>query len=236
VISFVTFKWTKPGYRSTFTAAHVNVSRHMIERHYPHPHRFICVTDDPKGIDAGIEVIPIWTDHADIPNPSWPSGPSCYRRLKVFSKEFGQIAGERFVCFDLDMVFTGDLTRLFSRTEDFLIWHTGNPRIPFCASMFMMTAGKFSHVWDDFDPESSPKKALESQMKGSDQAWIAHKLGMKLAGWGTNDGVYSYRDHIIRNFAGKLPKNASAVVFHGKPDPWDMTALQASPWIFDHYY
>lgn len=237
MISFVTFKWDNPGYRSKFTHQHVNISRSMISRHYPLPHRFICITDNAEGIDPGIEVIPLWNDHANIPNPSWPNGPSCYRRLKVFSKDFEQIAGERFVCLDLDIVFTGDLTKLFSRTEDFLIWNTGNPRIPFCASMFMMTAGKFSQVWDDFDAKTSPQKALESShMKGSDQAWIAHKLGTKLTGWGVNDGVYSYRDHVTRNFGAKLPKNANTVIFHGKPDPWDYTALQASPWIYDHYY
>jgi hypothetical protein len=235
MISIVTFKWSKPGYRSTFTSTHVNVARAMVARHYPLPHRFLCVTDDPVGLDADIEVVPLWNDHASIPNPSWPTGPSCYRRLKVFSDWFGNIAGDRFVCMDLDVVITGDLRPLWDRTEPFLIWQTGNAAIPFCASMFMMTAGVHKNVWDDFNPATSPQQSLTSGMKGSDQAWIAYCLGKKIPGWGMKEGVYSYRDHCVAKYGCKLPKGARMVMFHGKPDPWQYTALQASPWIHEHY-
>jgi hypothetical protein len=236
VISIVVFKWSKPGYRSNFTSQNVNITRRMVARHYPKPHRFICVTDDPKGLDEGIEYVPLWNDHAEIPNPSWVGGPSCYRRLKVFSSWFKEIAGERFICLDLDMVFTADLTPIFDRTEDFLIWQTGNPNIPFCASMFMMTAGVHSRVWDDFDGRTSPRLALTSGMKGSDQAWIAYCLGKKIPGWGLSDGVYSYRDHVMKSHQSKLPRDARVVIFHGRPDPWEYSALQASPWIREFYH
>src|SRR5688572_14830399 len=107
MISVVTFKWSKRGYRSTFTSDNVNISRRNFARHYPYPHRFICVTDDPAGLDADVEYVPLWNDYADIANPTWPTGPSCYRRLKVFSEGFVQIAGDRILHIDLDMVFTG---------------------------------------------------------------------------------------------------------------------------------
>jgi hypothetical protein len=235
VISVVTFKWKKVGYRSTFTAQSVNTARAMVRRHYSKPHRFICITDDPKGLEPGIEYVPLWDDHANIPNPSWPGGPSCYRRLKVFSEEFGEIAGERFVCLDLDVVITGDLTPLWDRTEDFLIWQTGNPNIPFCASMFMMTAGVHHRVWDDFDPNTSPRQALTCGMRGSDQAWIAYCLGKQTPGWGMAEGVYSYRDHVVKLHKGALPKDARMVIFHGRPDPWDYGVVQSSPWVKRFY-
>jgi hypothetical protein len=235
MISFVVFKWLKAGYRSTFTSKNVNTTRRMVARHYTKPHRFICVTDDGKGLEEGIEVVPLWSDHAEIPNPSWPGGPSCYRRLKVFSEWFGSIAGERFVCLDLDVVITGDLSPLVERSEDFLIWQTGNPNIPFCASMFMMTAGVHRKVWDSFDPKTSPRLALTCGMKGSDQAWIAYCLGKKIPGWGINEGVYSYRDHVIKNHRGQLPKGARMVMFHGRPDPWEQGAISQSPWIKGFY-
>lgn len=235
MISVIVFKWKKTGYRSTFSSANVNVTRRMVARHYLKPHRFICITDDPKGLDEGIEYVPLWNDHAEIPNPSWPGGPSCYRRLRVFSEEFREIAGDRFVCLDLDVVITRDLAPLWDRTENFLIWQTGNPNIPFCASMFMMTAGVHRHVWETFDPKSSPRQALTCGMKGSDQAWIAYCLGKKIPGWGTADGVYSYRDHLVKNFKGGLPPDARMAIFHGRPDPWDQNAILHSPWIKRHY-
>lgn len=81
-------KWKPPfAFRTTYKAEHVNVLRRMVARHYPHPHRFVCITDDAKGIDPGVEVIPVWDDYADIPPPQGGYNPSCYRRLRLFSRE-----------------------------------------------------------------------------------------------------------------------------------------------------
>jgi hypothetical protein len=236
MIAFVTFKWLKVGYRSNFTSERVNTTKRMIDRWYPEPHRFICVTDDSAGLNPDVEYVPLWADHADIPNPSWPKGPSCYRRLRVFSDWFADLIGcERIACIDLDAVFSSSLVPIFNRTEDFLIWQTGNPRIPFCASMFMFTAGVHRRIWNDFDPRSSPRLALTSGMHGSDQAWIAYCLGKKIPGWGTADGVYGYKDHVLKSHNGMLPKNARAVMFTGQPDPWAAEAIRRSPWINEFY-
>lgn len=236
MIGVVTFKWKKPGYRSAFTSINVNTTKRMVARWYPEPHKFICVTDDPNGLDEDIHYIPLWNDHANVPNPSWPSGPSCYRRLKVLSEWFAElIQCERIVCLDLDAVITSLMTPIFNRTENFLIWQTGNPQIPFCASMFMFKAGAYEWIWKDFDPKLSPRLSITSGMPGSDQAWLAYCLGKSIPGWGTKDGVYGYKDHILKHHDGRLPVNARAVMFTGKPDPWEGPALQKSPWIRDHY-
>src|SRR6185369_10690146 len=70
MLSVVCWKW-KPsnGYRSAFGPETVNVLRAMVRRHYQKPHRFICVTDDSRGIDPGIEIIPLWDDYAAVPSP-----------------------------------------------------------------------------------------------------------------------------------------------------------------------
>lgn len=239
MIAVITFKWSKPGYRSTFLPVHVNTLRRMVARHYPHPFRFICVTDDPAGLDPEIEHIPLWDDYSAISNPSWPSGPSCYRRLKVHSDWFAdQIGrGTRMALIDLDVVITDDLTPIFHREEPFLMWETGNPSITHCASMIMATAGENTKIWDTFDPMTSPRLATQDgRMKGSDQAWLYYVMRKNLAGWGTRHGVYSYRDHCVKQYQSKLPKGARMVMFHGQPDPWSYSALQASPWIHDFYY
>lgn len=250
MISVVCFKWHVPGYRSNFTAENVNISRRMVSRFYQAPHRFICVTDDPAGLDEDIEVIPLWDDFSDIQNPTWPKGPSCYRRLKLFAQDAAALFGERIVQIDLDMVFTGDLSPLWKRKEDFVIWGTGNPRIPYCASMFLLRAGALSRIWTDFDPVASPRLTQAGGFRGSDQAWINYCLGQDIPTWRQPDGVYSYRDHLVSPATGALrrrvrkpappvnvplPGNARAIVFHGKPDPWDADAMSQSPWILDFY-
>jgi hypothetical protein len=233
MLSVVTWRW-KPrrGYRSSFGPETVNVLRSMVRRWYPKPHRFICVTDDPAGIEPGIEIVPLWSQFADLANPNAPSGPSCYRRLRMFSAEAGEMFGPRFVSLDLDCVITGDLTPLWDRPEAFVAWGDTNPRTHYNGSMILMTAGARRQVWDEFDPRTSPGQAKRAGHFGSDQAWISHRLGPGEATWTTLDGVYSYRNHLKGSRI--LPPRARVVFFHGGVDPWSAEAA-ALPWVARHY-
>jgi len=239
MISVVTFKWKpRSSYRSTFGPEHVNTMRQMVARHYKDSHQFICVTDDPSGIEDGIRIIPLWNDHSDIPNPSFRGGPSCYRRLKVFSREIGSVLGERFVCIDLDMLITGDLRPLLNRTEDFIAWKNPDARWPYNGSLFMLTAGARPDVWESFDPATSPAKSHKADCKGSDQGWISYVLGKGEATWSKEDGVWSYQDEILgrkrMTMTEPLPPGARVVSFHGNIDPWDKEAM-FTPWIRANY-
>lgn len=234
--SVIVWKWKKPGYRSVFTAAHVNTMREMVARHYPSPHRFICITDDPKGLADGVEFVRLWRDFEHMSNPSYIGGPNCYARLKAFSKEFEAVAGERFVSIDLDCVITGDLRPLWDRPDDFVMY--GAPTstgIILNGSLWLMRAGTRSKVWETFDRRTSGARAHNSGCRGSDQGWIQYCLGNNGPSWTTRDGVYSYKFDLLRRHGGALPPDARVVVFHGKPDPWDAAALSRSPWIAEHY-
>lgn len=229
----VCFKWVPtPGYRSTFGPDTVRVLRNMVARHYPKPHRFICVTDNAKGLD-GIETMPLWKDFADVRSPHGANNPSCYRRLKVFSPEARDWFGNRFVVLDLDTVIVGDLTPLWERPEDFVIWGETNPRSWYNGSMFLMTAGSRRQVLDRFDPRRSPLEAKAAGNFGSDQGWISRCLGPGEAMWRTSDGVYSYNLHVRHNGA-RLPADARIVMFHGNLDPWTHGG-QAIPWVKDNW-
>src|SRR5262245_43727427 len=100
------FLWKPlPGYRSQFTGRHVDTLRRMVRRHYPDPHRFVCVTDDPRGItEPDIEIYRLWQTFSNVRNPSGIKNPSCYRRLRVFARNAGEWLGERSVWLDLDCV------------------------------------------------------------------------------------------------------------------------------------
>lgn len=235
MLDVVCFKWRPPtGYRSTFGPETVNVLRAMVARHYRKPHRLTCITDDPAGIDADVRIVPLWSDYADVPSPHGGKNPACYRRLKVFSAEAAEIIGPRFVTIDLDVVITGDLSALWDRPEDFVMWGDTNP-LPgshYNGSMLLMTAGARRQVWDRFDPHTSPAHALKARCWGSDQGWVSYCLGPGEARWNKADGVYSYRNHL--QSTGALPPNARVVVFHGAVDPWDARA-QALPWVRQHW-
>lgn len=234
--TFVTWLWAPPaGYRSSFNASHVNTLARMVARHYTKPHRFLCVTDIPKGIDPNVTVIPAWNDFADVGSPhgGGNKNPSCYRRLRAFHPEIGKVFGPRFVSMDLDTVIVGDLVPLFDRPEDFVIWGETNPRSWYNGSLWMMAAGARPHVWQHFNPRISPHEAKRAGRFGSDQGWISYCLGKGEATWSKRDGVYSYRVH-LKPKGDRLPANARIVNFHGETDPWSPRA-QRIEWVREHY-
>jgi hypothetical protein len=149
MLTVVTFLWKpKPGYRSKFTTAHVDVLRRMVRRHYQKPHRFVLLTDDPAGLtEPDIEVYELWQDFARVENPSGRGNPSCYRRLRLFAPQPGRFLGDRFVCLDIDTVIVGDMAPLWDRDDDFVIWKSGTSGNPYNGSMFMLKAGARPNVW-----------------------------------------------------------------------------------------
>lgn len=234
MINVVTFKWKpRPGYRSAFNSEHVNILARMVARNYPHPHKFICVTDDAAGIDDHIGIVPLWDDYADLPSPHGAGNPSCYRRLKLYSEEARELFGDRIVSLDLDCVITGDLTPLWDRPEDFVVWGQTNPANPYNGSMQLLTAGARRQVWEDFDPVQSPILARRRGFFGSDQAWLCACLGPNEARWTTKDGVYSYRID-CKPRGGRLPEGARIVFFHGQIDP-DHPEAQRLEWVREAY-
>jgi hypothetical protein len=245
MLEIVCWKWRTPGYRSTFDAAAVNTLRCMVERNLSLPHSFTCVTDDGAGIDPRVRVVPLWNDYANVLNPSNPANPSCYRRLKMFSPDAHKIfVGERVVSMDLDAVITGDLTPLFDRPEDFVIWggQSVEPRrarsLPYSwynGSLMMLRIGARPRVWTEFDPNNSPRRAHQANCRGSDQGWIAFILGKNEKIWGQSDGVFSYRNHVIAEHYGKLPRGARFVAFHGRHDPWHATIQAKHAWVREFY-
>jgi hypothetical protein len=232
-LTVVCWKWqAAPGYRSTFTSTHVNTLRAMVARHYAKPHDFVCLTDDAKGIDGDIRVVPLWNDYHELRGPN---GVNCYRRLRAFSAEAADIIGPRFVSLDLDCVITADVAPLWDRPEDFVIWGDTARGTPYNGSMFLLTAGTRRKVWEQFNPHHSPALARNLGYIGSDQAWIGACLGPHERKWSKADGVYSFRNEIQRHSRAGLPGNARIVMFHGRFDPW-MPAVQAwHPWIKQHW-
>ncbi len=207
----------------------------MVDRHYPDPHRVICVTDDPVGIDPTVEILPLWDDFADLPSPHGGKNPSCYRRLRMFSADIAAVFGPRFVTLDLDCVLVRDMRPVWNRPEDFVIWGDTNPQpgSHYNGGMVLMTAGARKGVWEQFDPKNSPKKAFQARCWGSDQGWISYCLGPGETKWSKLDGVYSYRND-LKPKGGRLPADARIVLFHGATDPWDNDG-QRVEWVRVHW-
>lgn len=234
-LTVASFKWKPaPAGRAKYRAWHVNRLAEMFRRHLHMPHRFVCVTDDPAGLE--VEALPLWNDLSNVPNPHGPREPSCYRRLKLFSHEARDLVGERVLWVDLDMVLTGDVTPLFDRTEDVVLLSTNTPNIPVNGSMVLLTPGAYAEVWEGFDPETSPKLARKAGCYGSDQGWLAYCLKDRAAMWKpgpSGDGIYFFGQH-LRSMGGRLPEDARIVSFHGRGNP-AADYEQSLGWVRKYY-
>jgi hypothetical protein len=161
-------------------------------------------------------------------------------RLKAFAPEMRDVLGARFVSVDLDCVITGDLTSLWDRDEDFVIWRHGptsrlnGPKSRYNGSMWLMTAGARADVWTRFRGAPSGREAYRAGFHGSDQGWIQYVLGGDEASWTETDGVWSYKYQVVARHGGQLPACARIVFFHGKPDPWDQEP-RTRDWVREHY-
>ena len=235
MLSFVCWKWEpQRGYRSKFDAATVNTLLSMIDRHYKKPHELVCITDNPIGIDGRVRIIKLWDDFKNVPSPHGPLNPSCYRRLKMFSREAIELIGPRFVSIDLDVVITNDISDLFPEDLDFKMYGDTARGTPYNGSLILHRAGTRTQLWEKFDPKTSPNLGLAKRYIGSDQAWIGVCLGPNEPKFTSADGIYSYRNQLLPR-GGVLPPNAKIVIFHGHCDPWQLNMKRKHPWIERHY-
>jgi hypothetical protein len=239
-MEFVTMRWRANGhYRSSFGPETVNTLWNMIGRNYDGACRLTCITDDPKGISAEVQVLPLWSHFGNMPSPHGMGYPSCYRRLPLFGDELPGIGptrealGAQFTHMDLDVVITGSLNPLVDIDDDFKIWGDTAKGTPYNGSLWTMKAGSRRKVIDTFDPMLSPKKSLALGYIGSDQGWIGACLGTQEMKYTTRDGVYSFRNHVQRS-GYLLPTGARIVIFHGNQDPWTRQS-QCMSWVRKHY-
>lgn len=230
MLTFVAFKWRQSGYPITYTAAHANGWARAMRHYYRGPARFVVVTDDATGITEA-EAIPLWRDHAGLGNPHGTAFPSCYRRLRLFAPDAANLIGaERFVVCDLDAMPTQDITPLFERREDFVIWRDPMaPRQPYNGGLWMLRAGSRPQVWERFSGEASIAEARGAGYVGSDQAWIAKALGKSEAVWTASDGVLSFKRDVMARRIN--PLTGRLVMFHGRQfKPWTVKADWCARW------
>lgn len=224
-LTIVTWKWV--GWRgATYKAQHVLAMRWMLEQHLKIPHRFICVTDDARGLED-CETYPIW----DYPIVNTGAGrPNCYRRLRVFSKEARSMFGPRLLSIDLDAVVMGDITHLIT-DDDFKIMQ--GKAAPYNGSMFLHRTGTLTHVWETFDKNSPDVVRRHERMTqvrhyGSDQAWMSYAIPGAPT-WGEADGVYHF------TLLNQLPADTRLIFCAGGVKPWAPSMELKCPAIYTKY-
>src|SRR5262245_29898947 len=95
------FLWLWRGWRPVYDYRNVNAMVRMLEARLLMPHRVVCVTDMPHGIDC--ETVPLWEDKCRVDGLK-PKMPNSYRRLRLFSAEMAEQFPGWALSLDLDAV------------------------------------------------------------------------------------------------------------------------------------
>jgi len=232
-IVIVTWLWRSQRCRTRYTADHVNRWARMVSRHCTVPHRLMCLTDDPDGIE--IDTLPIPDDLADAAVPNWRASrgyPQCFRRLALWRRDIADYLGsDRIVSMDLDVVIFDSLDPLLQRPEDVVLYRGTSNNRPYNGSMLMLDAGARPHVFEDFTPERAAQASR--RFLGSDQAWLAHMLGWDEACWTPLEGARHLGPSITQKLRRRQPLPDMRVLFFtGSMKPWDCTG---HPTIAEHY-
>jgi len=212
MITFVCFKWG-----SKYGPRHVHTLARMVRRHFTPSHNFICLTDDPGGVE--VQTMALDRRFTNL------GARQCFHKLAIFAPEASDRIGKRICAMDLDIVILDDLTPLVSRSEDFVIGDSGVTGF-YNSSLMLLTAGSRPEVYDDFTPMGALKLTRAKGKPHIDDGWIGARLGMKEARFDTSDGVGSFR--------AKLPEKPRIVYFDG-PDKPDGPVAQRLDWVRENY-
>ena len=250
MLSVVCWKWG-----TLYGVEYVNRLRAMLDRHLHIPHQLYCITEDPTGLDYRTLHVPMFEE--TFSGMTSPSGKRAnFRRLQIFNPELACIWGPRILQLDLDIVITGDVTPLFSRTEPLLAFDQrhmapqyakpvrGWKNIPkFNPSMILMDTGVLGHLWTEFtaDPAGVWEKVKTARIgdgNNSDQAVFGYyAIPLNPVGWGPTDGVWPfYKVKVDGSSRGNaLPDDCRAVLFFGPDRQDDPKVQQDYPWIREHW-
>lgn len=220
---FVCHKWRGHGWKQhrvvRYHAAHVNTLASMLRRHGGH--RLLCITDDPGGIDPLIEVVAMPENVAALP--------SYFPKLWAFSREFGQIVGERFTGIDLDTVITGNPGPLTERDGDFIIWNQAQGE-PYNTSFFTLEPGARAEAWERFTLEGGLEVERKVGRPTGDQCWLGYVLGPGEKTYSQADGLIQYRPKRHRE---RPEPHGLAYFLCGPYDPAEEAKVSA--WVADAY-
>ena len=219
-----------------YPALYANRLRRMVRRHLGQPHDFVCLTDDPTGLDPDIAPI-------RLPDAGFTG---FWNKISLFRSDLFE-PGRTIVYLDVDVVIVGSLDFLLDETAAELTIIRGfNKNVGFNSSVMRFKAGALSRVYDAFAGDA-PAVVASGRYAG-DQDWICEKVPD--AAFFPAGKIVSYKkdmkSHVLLA-AKKLglefswlraphwltvspPAGASIVVFHGKPDPEDVMAKPFGPW------
>lgn len=237
MVNVICIKWG-----TRYGPEYVNRLYHMVNRNLSLPFRFVCLTDDISGLEAGIETLPIPKIYVPPEKAVSP-----WRKLALFAPKLGDLSG-RSLYLDLDVVIVDGIDELFSYSNKFTIienW-TQKGRGIGNSSVYCYDIGRHADVLAYY--ESHMDEVLERY--SNEQTFLSKHIG-DIAFW-PHSWCQSFKFHAIPPWpfrlwkAPALPKGCKILVFHGHPNPDEAIIgnyggkirkyFRPAPWIADYWY
>jgi len=225
-----------------YPAEYVNKLRRAVARNLSLPHRFVCLTDDARGLESGIETFPIPSMPVDISGPE-----RGWTKILTFSDPLYDLKGQ-CLFLDLDLLILQSIDEFFSCEGDVLIikdWlkknGTGN------SSVYRFEIGRHPEVLQEF---ARRWPAVKQEYRNEQEFISAVLLQKNALHYWPPAWCRSFKRDCMHPFPLSLaktpdcPDGAKIVVFHGHPNPHEAIAgktgkwyrfMRPTPWI-EHFW
>ena len=179
-----------------FRQVHVERLKDMVERFLDRDHRFVCLTNMPR--IEGVIDIPL--------SHRWAGW---WSKIELFRPG---LFNDRVLYFDLDVTIVGKLDEIVYKWPAF--WALRNyQNIGLNSSVMMWDPPAGENIYKNFVYRQRDK------IRGGDQKWISAQMPEAMCF--SRLWFPSYKHHVLPN-GGRVNKEAKAVIFHGRPRPWEI--------------
>lgn len=209
-----------------FDCSYANVLYRAVKAHLAPGFSFLCLTDQPQGLDPGIRTAPI----PDIGlNEAQIRAPGVWRKLALFHPDVAALApGARALFIDLDMMILGPLDPFFAQPRGVVLLDTGHDwrkteAVQPSTGVFAYTLGEQQQILTAFQADIPGAMA---RFRNEQDFVAAHATDLSL--W-PSGAVISFKRHLVHRYGRDLfvPPRAPApgpaiLAYHGDPRPADL--------------
>jgi hypothetical protein len=191
-----------------YPAAYVTALQRAVELHLMRPHRFVCMTDDPAGIEAETMPVPLglpgWWGKVALFAPFW-------KRRRLF--------------FDLDTVVRGSVDDFAEWAGPFAALRPFAARHGLASGLMSIAPGFRTDIWQHFaaDPQAAIARCraeADPPWNQGDQRWL-ELMGAACSYW--QDIVPGQVVSWKTDCQAGVPPAARVIAFHGRPDPHEVS-------------
>ncbi len=224
-----------------FPASYVTVLRNAVAANLKRDHRFLCVTDNPGGLDEGVEGVMM----PDLGIPLRYQRHGCWPKLSIFQP--GLLPpSDATLYLDLDVMVRDDLGVFFERLEARRGFHALREWNPTLWSLVPLAyrphrgvqgsiLGFFPDEQADLFEKFVTNQAAVFESYHLDQDFLTEHV-RDPQDW-PFEWTASFKWHCLKYFPLnkvvpkiKEPRTAKVVVFHGSPGPIDIVPLGSYRW------